>query len=205
MKELLIKKKTAVEEQVAQAANQAGNIFRTRYGVWILAMISFVESALVIPVITDPFLVAYILANRAKAMQAFWITTIASVLGGLVAYATAALVIELFLNNFFSSVSQEELHNMAGRFESGTFIITILGAVTPIPYTVVALAAGSVKASLPMFLLASFLGRGFRYLLVTYLTCKFGERAMAEIQKRIWPTTIVLVILIILYLLYRLI
>lgn len=203
MSELLVKRKTQVEQHVAKIAGEAGGVFKKRYGLWLLAMISFVESALIVPIITDPFLVAYILVNKTKALRAFFITTTASVAGGVVAYATAALVIEVIFSTFFSSVSVEELHQMAGRFKEGTFIITILGAITPVPYTIVALAAGSVKASLPVFILASFLGRGFRYAIVTYLTFKFGERALIEIQKRIWPTTIAVIILISIYLWFK--
>ncbi len=203
MDELLTKKRSALEERITKVATDAGGVFRTRYGIGLLAMISFVESALVVPIITDPFIVAYILANRTKAALAFWTATVASVLGGVVAYATAALVIDLLLTNFFSSISPAELQEMAARFEEGTFIVTILGAFTPIPYTVVALAAGSVKASLTMFIIASLLGRGSRYLIVTYLTCRFGDRAMIEVQKRIWPSTILLLILVVLFILYQ--
>lgn len=204
MKTIVSQHKVRLERHITKAAGGAGNLFRSRYGLWLLAMISFVESALVVPIITDPFLVAYILVNRSKALRALFITTIASVLGGAVAYATAALVIELFLRYFISSLSAAELHEMAQHFEGGTFLITILGAITPIPYTVVALAAGSVQANFFIFIIASFIGRGMRYALVTYLTFKFGERAVSEVQKRIWPSTIAALVLIALYLWYKL-
>lgn len=189
------------ETYIAKLGRLASRAFQSRYGLWFLGATSFVESVLVIPLISDPFLVGYILSNRTKVYRAVFVTTLTSVAGGVVAYLAAAFVIEIFLNTF-TSVSPEELHQMTQHFETGTFLITLIGALTPVPYTVVAIAAGSVQANLFVFIAASFVGRGSRYVLVGAITYLIGPRALPLIQRYIRVLTVVLVVFLCAYIMY---
>lgn len=202
MRKIVTQLSQSYERRVLALGRFAERAFQSRYGLWFLGSISFIESSLVIPVITDPFLVAYILANRMKAQRAIWLTTVTSVLGGIVAYLAASFIIEFFLQTF-TAVSPEDLYNMSKHFETGTFLITLLGALTPIPYTIVAIAAGSVHANFFVFVFASFVGRGSRYALVGIATYLIGPRALPLIQKHIRILTIVLSVLLLLYLITR--
>lgn len=176
-------KKFAIETKVEGAAVQARGLLRSRYGLWAVAGISFIESALVVPLITDPFLVAYILTNKTKAYTGVLVTTVASVAGGLFAYAIAFLFYEFIVEQYLTGPLGEQFFVIVESFKGGVFWITLAGAVTPIPYTLVALGAGFMKASLLIFIVASVLGRGGRYALVGFLTYRYGERAL-EMARR---------------------
>lgn len=195
---------TVVDEQIVSAAKQAGGIFRSRFGLWLLGMISFVESALVVPLVTDPFLVAYILANKQRALAGTVVTVASSVLGGAVAYATAVALFEFVSYRFLTTEQLLEFYLIAEGFNEGAFVLTFLGAVTPIPYTLVALAAGFVKASFVAFVVASIVGRGFRYGLVGYLTYRYGDQALERARRNVTAATVVLIVLGSVYLFFKL-
>lgn len=180
-----MKQKTVLETQVEEAAVQAGGLLRSRFGLWVLAGISFVESALLVPIITDPFLVAYILANRSSAYKGVIVTLVSSVAGGIFAYAIAFLFYEYIAANYLQGSVGEQFNTIVNTFNDGVFWVTLAGAITPIPYTLVALGAGFLKANIFLFLLASLLGRGARYLFVGYLTHRFGGRALAIARRNL--------------------
>lgn len=190
---------TSFESQVEDAAEKAGGILRSRYGIWALGAISFIESALVVPLITDPFLVAYILADKAAVWRGVIVTTITSLLGGLFAYTLAFWFYEFFVIGHLHGDLAENFHIIANEFKEGAFVITLLGAITPVPYTIVALAAGFTEASVFIFLLASLIGRMVRYGLVGWLVYHYGERALAMVRRQLLLTTIACFLLAIAY------
>lgn len=192
--------KFAIETHVEEAAVQAGGLLRSRYGLWAIAGISFLESALLVPLITDPFLVAYILANKDRMYKGVIVTTLASVAGGLFAYAIAFLFYEFIIDQYLTGSLGEQFYSIVESFKGGVFWITLAGAVTPIPYTLVGLGAGFMKASIFMFLLASAIGRGGRYLLVGFLTYYFGDRALAIARKNMFLVSIVFFVAAVVYL-----
>lgn len=193
-----------LNEQMVAAAETAGNTLRSKYGIWGLALISFIESALLVPIITDPFLIAYILANKRNAFRAIAITTLASVIGGVAAYFIAVGFFEVVVTPYIEAATEERIHSFASGFEEGAFLLTLTGALTPLPYTIVAMAAGLVQANFMLFILASLLGRSFRYTVEGVLVYKFGEPALKIVKKQIVVTTIISVALIAAYVLYKL-
>jgi len=181
---------------------QAVKTARSPYGLWGLGFISFIESALMVPIITDPFLVAYIIAHKKKAIVGVVFTTLASVLGGITAYVFAVGFFDM-MAPFLSTGHIEQVYSFAERFQEGTFILTLLGAITPVPYTLVALAAGFVHGNFILFVLATVIGRGLRYVLVGYLTYYFGERGMVLIKKNLFWTSIILFAAVATYILIK--
>ncbi|MFN3188203.1 MAG: YqaA family protein [Candidatus Paceibacteria bacterium] len=183
-------------EVVEHVSHPVIKLLQSRAGLWIVGFISFIESALLVPIITDPFMVAYILANRAKAFWAVIVTTATSVVGGVVAYFMAFFFSDLVVG-YFSPATLEHFSALAEQARAETFVISILGAITPIPYTLVGLAVGFVKGNLVIFVLASILGRGLRYAVVGYLTYKFGVHAMEHIRRHLkWITIVTLVLVL---------
>ncbi len=188
-----------IQVHVGGAARQAGGFLRSKYGLWALAGISFLESALIIPIITDPFLVAYILSDREKAVRGVVVTTISSVAGGVAAYFMAVGFFEFLTTRFFNEELLSQFNATSQQMNEGTFIMTLIGAVTPVPYTLVGLAAGFVGASLTVFIIASILGRGFRYVLVGWVTYHFGDKALKIAQQRIKQASIAVAALVVVY------
>lgn len=186
----------------AQTLGRAQRIMRSRSGMWIIAMVSFVESALPLPILTDPFLAAGILMNRQKAAQIVLVTTIASVLGGLFAFASAVLFLDVMLR-FVSEGIAQEFHRLVSNTNANIFVLTLIGAVTPIPYTLVAWVVAVLEGSLLTFTFVSIFGRGFRYAVVGYCTYHFGPAALRYARKYLGFTSLVILVLAILYVLYK--
>lgn len=188
-----------LETHVEEVAKEAGGLLRSRYSLWILAGLSFIESCLPIPLMTDPFLVAYILADKKSVLKGVLVTTIASVFGGLFAYAAAFMFYEFIVAQYLGGALGEQFFHIVDEFQKGTFLITLIGAATPIPYTLVALGAGFVKANVLLFVIASAVGRGGRYGIVGYITYYFGEHALQIAKRNITIATAVLTIIAVVY------
>jgi len=74
------------------------------------------------------------------------------------------------------SVSVERLFNKYGAWA------VLVAAVTPIPYKVFTIMAGVLNLELKKFVLASIIGRGFRFLLTGILLYIFGEEVKLFIE-----------------------
>ena len=192
-----------IEMCIEAAAKRTGNALRSSYSLWGLAALSFIESALVIPIITDPFLVAYILANRTRAFVAVLVTTVTSVIGGIVAYVLAVAFYEFIAAYYLVGQNADVFFSIIHAFKDNTFVLTLVGALTPIPYTIVALVIGFSKGSLVLFILASMIGRGARYAVIGFFTYRFGEDALRFAQKRILLVVGTCALLFLAYVLWR--
>ncbi len=151
-----------------------------------LALISFIESSF-FPIPPDFLLIALLTTNeRRRWFQYSLITTVASVLGGLVAYGLGYL--------FFHAVGAQvvafyhleaRITAMQTLFATNAFAAIVFAAFMPIPeaYKVGALASGIFHINPLIFIAASVLGRGARFFLVGIFMRLFGERLTAFIYK----------------------
>lgn len=187
-----------INHEMEDMADKSKGFLGSRYGLWFVGFISFIESMLTIPIVTDPFMVAYILLHRKNIVMAVIVTTITSVLGGLAAYIMAAYFIDLALG-MLTADTVTQFYDLANKFKDSTFILGFLGAITPVPFTLAALAAGAIKGNLVLFLLGCFIGRIIRYGIVGYLTYLYGHQALKIARENAWPLTILAVIISVLY------
>jgi membrane protein YqaA with SNARE-associated domain len=192
-----------VEEILAtNTVSRAQALMASHKGLWLVAVISFVESATPIPVVTDPFMMAAILLNRASYLRIILITSFASVLGGVAAYYTAYYFVD-FLLQFFSPDAAFEIARTAANTQENTFVLTLIGAFTPVPYTFTAWAVGVLQGGIVPFIAASVLGRGGRYLIGGWLTYRFGQQAVSRAKRSIGITSIILLVLAAVFVWYK--
>jgi membrane protein YqaA with SNARE-associated domain len=203
IKEELLHLEEQYEKEVTGIIDKSLQLLRSKYGLWVLGIISFIDSAVAFPGPVDPFLAAYIVAERKKAWIGFFVATFASVLGGVFLYAVSALFTEQLLQ-YLSVESEQVFREIVAMFDRGTFMLAFLGAFTPIPYGFVVIAVGALKGNVWMFILGSIAGRGLRFGVVAYLTYHFGERALALAMKNLKIGSIILVAAASLYILYKL-
>ena len=180
----------------------AQRVMQSRSGTLVMAAISFIESALPLPILTDPFLVAAIMLNRAQAVRLIFITIAASILGGVVAYFTAFYLLEL-IHSLMTDGMLEEFRALVDSNESNTFVLTIVGAITPIPYTLVAWAVAALQGSLLVFIIASVLGRGVRYAIAGYCAYRFGPLAITYARRYLGLTSLFILLLVVVYIWYK--
>ena len=166
-----------------------------------LGLISFVESSF-FPIITDPFLVAMTIAKPHKWRRYALIVSITSILGGLFGYFLGAVFFDVVGERLIAFYHAESLYETTvASMQSGAFVFTLIGALTPVPYKLVAIVGGVLHINILSFIIASILGRSVRFFLVTYISYKFGELALARFNKHLKIVTIAIVAGIALYLL----
>ena len=191
-------------KEVKGLVQKTRDLLRSKYGLWFLGAFAFADSALGLPVTMDPFLVAYMVANRKKAWWGCGAVVAGSVLGGIVAYVLA----DFFTNQLLSILSPhvtQGFNHMVREANRGALVYSFIGALTA-PYTLVAVVAGVLKINFYVFIIGSIVGRTLRYGIVAYFVYFYGERALAMAKKnilRVSLAVIVLVALLIFFKLYR--
>tara|TARA_B100001245_G_scaffold16253_1_gene10779 strand:+ start:3516 stop:4190 length:675 start_codon:yes stop_codon:yes gene_type:complete len=163
-----------------------------------LAGLSFAESSF-FPIPPDPLLIAMVTARPHKWLRLALITTIGSVIGGIFGYIIGAglqeTVGKLIIDTYHL---QEQFVTVENLYNEYTFLAVIVAGFTPIPYKLFSIAAGIFAINLPLFALASFIGRGGRFFLVAYLMHHFGRRYKDKIEKYIDILGFVFIALIVL-------
>jgi membrane protein YqaA with SNARE-associated domain len=135
-------------------------------------------------------LIPMVLANRAKAWTYAAICTAGSVIGGVVGYAIGYFLYETvgqWVINVYGLAAQAEAYRAAYQ-EWGLWIILIKG-LTPIPYKLVTIASGAAAFDVWVFITASILTRGARFLLVAALLYWLGEPIREFIERRLTLVT----------------
>jgi membrane protein YqaA with SNARE-associated domain len=163
-----------------------------------LGILSFAESSF-FPIPPDVMLAPMCLADRARAWRFATITTITSLLGGIAGYAIGYWLLEAI---------EPWLHNMGywpaylkGRqwFDDWGIWAVFVAGFSPIPYKIFTISAGAAALNLPGFIIASLIGRGTRFFLVSGLIVAGGERmatALPKYVERIGWLVVVLAIII---------
>jgi membrane protein YqaA with SNARE-associated domain len=157
---------------------------QTKNAAWAIIIGSFLESALITPFIIDPLVVAYILADKSRVVFAVIITALSSVAGGVAAYLMAHWFFEHTIMLMLSPETLLAIEPYTARMKEEAFLMSFIGALTPVPYTFVSLAAGMVDAGLVAFTIACVIGRTMRYAVLGWLTYYYGERALALMQRK---------------------
>ncbi len=169
----------------------------TRYAVWMLAAVAFVESS-VFPIPPDVLLIPMILAVRERAWFLAALCTVASVLGGYLGYAIGALLFDLVGQPIIDFYGFEAAF---ARFteqynELGAWIVAFFG-VTPFPYKVITIASGVTSLDPVVFGVASLASRGLRFFIVAALLWYFGPPIRAFIERYLgWVVLVFCVLLI---------
>lgn len=169
----------------------------------ILYIITFTESSF-FPIPPDPFLATFILVKPRKWLELSLLVTLFSVLGGVLGYFIGYWFFDFFgprLIEFYSF--QDEFTQIENFFSKYGFWSIFLAAFTPIPYKVFTISAGLFGANIFMFILASVIGRGLRFLIVGYIFRFLGERYADKIFKYFNLITLFFGLIIILYLIYK--
>lgn len=185
---------THVEKVInTRTVSRAQKLMGSRSGLWLVGIISFIESSLPLPIITDPFMVAGILANRSKAGLVVLITLVSSIAGGVAAFVMARYFFAL-LESMMTSSMLAQFQELILLDSSNTLLVTLVGSVTPIPYTVTAWVVAVGEGSLLLFIVASIFGRGFRYGVVGLCTYWFGPRALTYARRSLGLTSVIVVL-----------
>ena len=146
---------------------------------YYLAIVSFVESSF-FPIPPDVMVIPMVISKKTDFKKIFLITTIFSVLGGMLGYVIGAFFFEFGaqIMNFYGyenklNIIKESLIRNDGFY--AWLGILFLAGFTPLPYKVFTIASGLIGFNFLIFVFISLISRGLRFFLVSYLSYKFGD------------------------------
>lgn len=142
-----------------------------------------VTEATVFPVPPDVMLAPMVLADRDSAWRLALLTTVASVLGGLLGYLIGLLAIEAVMPLIERLGHVEAYHSAVEAFERFGVWFVILAGFSPIPFKVITIAAGALGMPLVGFVVGAMIGRGARFYMVAGLIYSGGERAADNLRE----------------------
>lgn len=155
---------------------------RHRHAERYLAALSFAESSF-FPIPVDVMLAPMALADRSRAWRYAAISAIFSVLGGLAGYGIGFAAFEAILPWLEQSHYWQAYQTSREWFDLyGVWVIFVAG-FSPIPYKVFTIAAGVAVLNLPGFFIASLIGRGARFFLVSGLVVLGGDKLESTLRK----------------------
>ncbi len=179
---------------------------------YYLAIVSFIESSF-FPIPPDVMVIPMVISKKNDFIKIFLITTIFSVLGGMLGYLIGAFFFEFgaHIMSFYGyedklSKIKENLVNSNGFY--AWLGVLFLAGFTPLPYKVFTIASGLIGFNFLIFVLISLISRGLRFFIVSYLSYKFGNLFNEYMDKHgsKWFTIIGILIVIIgliIYLIFK--
>lgn len=155
-------------------------------GSWALFAIAFAESSFfLIP--PDVLLLALCFGARKKWARYAFICTAGSVIGGIAGWLIGWGLREpvaVPLLNFFDGEGHVR-QQIETWYETYGFWGILIAAITPIPYKVFTVFSGMMSYNLPLLILASVIGRGFRFYVVAGIIRAFGPTVRPFIEKHL--------------------
>ena len=175
---------------------------------YYLAAVSFVESSF-FPVPPDVMVIPMVISKKNDFFKIFLITTLFSVLGGLLGYFIGAFFFDLGMEVMTFYGYENKLSNLKNSLIKGEGFYAWLGILflagfTPLPYKVFTIASGLIGFNILIFILISLISRGLRFFIISYLSFKFGHLFTQFMEKHgsKWFTIIGILIVIISIIIY---
>ena len=168
----------------------------TRYAMWALAIVAFVESS-VFPIPPDVLMIPMIIAAPKRAFQIAALATVCSVLGGLAGYWIGLSAFVQIGRPVLESLGKADaMAEFNQRFNDFGFWPVLIAGVTPFPYKVITIMSGWTGLPLGTFIVTSILARGLRFFIVAGLLWKFGEPIREFIERRLGLMFILFIVLL---------
>ena len=175
---------------------------------YYLAIISFIESSF-FPIPPDVMVIPMVISKKGDFLKIFLITTIFSVLGGILVYFIGAFFFDIGIQIMTFYGYEEKLISLKNNLinSEGFYAwlgILFLAGFTPLPYKVFTIASGLIGFNILIFVLISLISRGLRFFIVSYLSYKFGHLFTQFMDKHgsKWFTIIGILIVIISIIIY---
>ena len=150
--------------------------------IWLLGFVSFIE-AIFFPIPPDVLLIPMILANIKRAWLYAFVTTITSVIGGLVGYAIGYLAYEQIAEPLLLNLGKQAAMSLfSSSINENGFLIVLTAGISPIPFKVVSVMSGFTQMPVFVFLLSALLGRATRFFVVATLLKYYGETIKSFIE-----------------------
>ena len=183
--------------------NKCLNLAAHKSSKYYLAIVSFIESSF-FPIPPDVMVIPMVISKKKDYFKIFLIVTIFSVLGGILGYFIGAYFFDISMQIMsFYDYDDKLIYLKNDLIKSEGFYawlgILFLAGFTPLPYKVFTIASGLIGFNFLIFILISFISRGLRFFIVSYLSYKYGDIFTKFMEKHgsRWFTIIGILIVII--------
>ncbi len=154
---------------------------------YYLAAVSFIESSF-FPIPPDVMIIPMVISKKNDFFKVFLISTIFSVLGGILGYLIGAFFFDIGIQVVTFYGYEDKLINFKNDLlnSEGFYAwlgILFLAGFTPLPYKVFTIASGLIGFNILIFILISLISRGLRFFIVSYLSYKFGNLFTIFMEK----------------------
>ena len=170
---------------------------------YYLAIVSFIESSF-FPIPPDVMVIPMVISKKDDFLKIFLITTIFSVLGGILGYFIGAFFFDMGMQVMTFYGYEDRLISLKNNLMNSEgfyawLSILFLAGFTPLPYKVFTIASGLIGFNILIFIVISLISRGLRFFVVSYLSYKFGNLFTEFMEKHgsKWFTFIGILIVII--------
>ena len=184
------------------------NLAAHKSSKYYLALVSFIESSF-FPIPPDVMVIPMVISKKDDFIKIFFIVTIFSVLGGILGYLIGAFFFDIGMQimSFYGyedkliEIKNDLLKNEGFYAWIG---ILFLAGFTPLPYKVFTISSGLIGFNIFIFIIISFISRGLRFYLVSYLSYKFGDifTNFMENHGSKWFTIVGILIVLIVTIIY---
>ena len=175
---------------------------------YYLALVSFIESSF-FPIPPDVMVIPMVISKKNDFIKIFLIASIFSVLGGILGYFIGAFFFDIGMQIMSFYGYENKLTSLKNNLlnSEGFYAwlgILFLAGFTPLPYKVFTIASGLISFNILIFIFISFISRGLRFFIVSYLSYKFGDLFTDYMNKNgsKWFTIIGILIVIVVFIIY---
>ncbi len=157
----------------------------TPYGPAALFLLALAESSF-FPIPPDALMIALCLGALKKSWRFAFLTSLASVVGGIIGYGIGYGLwgsVDSFFFKYIPGFSETSFQKVLIHYQESGFWYVFLAGFTPIPYKIFTIASGVFKLNPLLFLLASTISRSLRFFAVAALFKKFGPEIKGFVDK----------------------
>ncbi|GAB3292196.1 YqaA family protein [Pseudidiomarina andamanensis] len=148
----------------------------------ILAGLSFSESV-IFPIPPDVMLAPMAMTQPQRAWQFAWITTVASVLGGITGYWLGYFLFDPVVIPLVEWAGYEDkLVRVTDWFHAYGFWIIFIAGFSPLPYKLFTVTGGMLSVAFVPFVMGSVISRGLRFFLVAWLLKTGGPKMAVHLR-----------------------
>lgn len=179
-------------------------IQQSRFAVWVLAAIAFADSS-VLPIPPDLLLVPLALVRRQQIWALSVVCIVASSLGAMLGYTIGYSLWSLAgarLVEFYGYSDGFAMYR--GLVERWGACIIIAKAFTPVPFKIMAIAAGVAAMDPLVFIIATVVGRALHFAMVAILISLLGDRLSALVANYERPLAVSVLAIVVLAIAYYL-
>ena len=157
------------------------------------------------PIPPDVMLAPMSLANPKRAWYYAMLTTLSSVIGGVLGYLLGWFAFESYIQPLILEWGYQDKLNLAvSWFKEYGIAVVFLAGFSPIPYKIFTLSAGFLNMAFLPFIIVSTISRAMRFYLVAGLMYWGGEKMEQKLRQYIdWIGWATILLAVSAYLIYR--